>query len=283
MEARANDLANVEARLMELKAKAERPKAAVEPFHVNNQPNGSFASAFSSTQSSNQSSPQRSVLPPPVASRAGLKLPIPVSRPSPLQTSPPEKKPSPNKTSVEVQKKPNAFGKGPAPQPPRPNNGKNGSESPGGSDGGERSSLSSSDSGDRMNPSINRRAPVMQTLMEGAPTTFPDVIPDPPRPPQDSEVEQPNPSSKYAKAEPDMLHIRLDNLRAAKRRSWASNNQMEVAAAPGNGEEIGGETEHIRRMLAREQARGKSNINFSWVFDPNVSFHTFRRSLDKFR
>lgn len=50
----------------------------------------------------------------------------------------------------------------------------------------------------------------------------------------------------------DSLAIRKDNIRAVKRRSWADHASND-------------EAEHIRRVLCREQAKGRS-INLSWIF-----------------
>lgn len=58
--------------------------------------------------------------------------------------------------------------------------------------------------------------------------------------------------------EPDVLHIRADTLRAAKRRSWAATEHSNNS---GNSE-----ADNIRWLLHQEQLKGRTNVNLSELF-----------------
>lgn len=62
--------------------------------------------------------------------------------------------------------------------------------------------------------------------------------------------------SGHVSIDPDKIAIRNDTMRAAKRRSWAEHH----------GGFTNDEAEHIRMLLCREQQKGKSSVNLSWIF-----------------
>lgn len=62
--------------------------------------------------------------------------------------------------------------------------------------------------------------------------------------------------ANFIPSDPDKIAIRNDTMRAAKRRSWAEHH----------GGFTNDEAEHIRMLLCREQQKGKSSVNLSWIF-----------------
>jgi len=77
---------------------------------------------------------------------------------------------------------------------------------------------------------------------------------------------------------PDSIAIRNDTIRAVKRRSWADPHHLSHSRAPNASSDAPGqqaagsprtthnEAEHIRALLWREQQRGRSSVNLSWIF-----------------
>ncbi|VDP04948.1 unnamed protein product [Soboliphyme baturini] len=59
----------------------------------------------------------------------------------------------------------------------------------------------------------------------------------------------------FNRIESDKINVRGDTLRATKRRSWADHRCAMTDS----------ETEHIQMLLCREQRKGKSSVNFSWI------------------
>uniref|UniRef100_A0A915IIN2 ANK_REP_REGION domain-containing protein n=1 Tax=Romanomermis culicivorax TaxID=13658 RepID=A0A915IIN2_ROMCU len=69
--------------------------------------------------------------------------------------------------------------------------------------------------------------------------------------------------------DPDSITIRNDTLRAAKRRSsWADSQHYQGGYSKIDDEILveNRETEHIKALLAREQQKGRSTVNLSWIF-----------------
>uniref|UniRef100_A0A914X1F2 SH3 domain-containing protein n=1 Tax=Plectus sambesii TaxID=2011161 RepID=A0A914X1F2_9BILA len=270
-----NELRNVDLRIEQLighlrPVNEDRPKAAIEPFKVNQQrqvsppqqqrkgvnvpisPNKGLPTLIGAVTETLTSAEQRNKTPSPL--QTALDYPDGHPKPPVKQVPTTYVASHPQRTAVTPPNEPPPPAPRESPSPPR--------------DPAPSDSSASSAAQARAQRSINMRFNMQQiwedakVLENEAPP--PDLIPPSDRINQQPQQKQPSltVSNKDGGAsyhhqqhiDADKLTIRNDTLRAAKRRSWAQDGASHD------------EAEYIRRVLRDEQLKGRSHINFGFIF-----------------